>query len=232
MENQEGKTYLISFGGSLLMDDSMTFDIEFIKKFKVLLDERIALGDKFVLIVGGGKTARYYQTAGRELGFDQETLDWIGIKSTYLNADLVRLAFGAEDEVYHSPIELPENLEKSLYIVSGWKPGWSTDFVMVKAAEHLNAKTLINLSNTDYIYTADPNKDPEAKVLKFLTWASYKEQMGITEWTPGINVPFDPIASKLAEEIKANLHYLNGKNVENFAKFLKGEEHVASVITA
>ena len=56
--------------------------------------------------------------------------------------------------------------------------------------------------------------------------------MQITEWTPGINVPFDPIASKLAEDIKADLHYLNGKNVDNFAKFLKGEEHIGSIITA
>src|SRR6056297_1901057 len=224
----EGKIYSISLGGSLLMNSKMEFNLDFIREFKNLIKNRVEAGDKFIFTVGGGKTARFYQTAGRGLGFNQEQLDRLGVKSTYVNAELVRLALEVEDEVYYSPEDLPKELSKSIYICSGWKPGWSTDYVATFAANHIKSKYVVNLSNTDYIYDSDPDENPEAQKLEKLTWVGYHKMIGVSEWSPGIHVPFDPIASRLAMENNMTLFYLNGHDLNNLKKFFDGEDFVGS----
>jgi uridylate kinase len=52
-----------------------------------------------------------------------------------------------------------------------------------------------------------------------------------TKWAAGMQFPFDPIATKIASKLKLKVVFLNGKNIENFRKFLKGEEFVGSVIS-
>lgn len=225
-----GQIYAISFGGSLLMDSSMTFDTDFIKAAKELLLKRAETGDKFVLVVGGGKTARYYQNAASALGFDQEKLDLLGIKATYVNAELVRLAFDVKAPVFHNPEELPSEMDEPILVCSGWKPGRSTDYVAAYAAKHLGAENVINLSNTDYIYDSDPNENPNAKKLEDMTWAEYHEMTGINEWAPGLHVPFDPVASRLCAENNISLYYMNGKNLANLELFFEGNDYEGSIV--
>ena len=56
-------------------------------------------------------------------------------------------------------------------VAAGWHPGWSTDFVATILAERLQAKTILNLSNIDYVYDKDPNKYKDAKKIKLtLLW--------------------------------------------------------------
>lgn len=222
--------YAISFGGSLLMDDNMAFDTDFIAKAKEFFLKRAKSGDKFVLIVGGGKTARYYQKAGQLLNLEQDDLDWLGIKATYINAELIRLVFNVKTPVFHNPEELPKDFAEPIYICSGWKPGWSTDFVATFAAKQLGGESVINLSNTDYIYDSDPNKNPQAKKLEDLTWKEYHEMTGIEKWAPGINVPFDPVASRLAAENNISLYCLNGKNLANLERFFEGNDFEGSIV--
>ena len=57
-------------------------------------DKKILQGYKFIIITGGGKTARKYQNSAKEItGLTRDDLDWIGIHSTRLNAHLVRTIF-------------------------------------------------------------------------------------------------------------------------------------------
>jgi len=51
-------------------------------------------GHRFIIIAGGGKTARRYQDAVLEVAhLDNEDLDWIGIHATRLNGHLLRTIF-------------------------------------------------------------------------------------------------------------------------------------------
>ncbi len=127
-------------------------------------------------------------------------MDWIGIKASILNAELVKQLFGkmADDKIITDP-NVKLNWRKSIYIGAGWKPGRSTDFDAVKIAVLNKVDTVINLSNIDYVYTKDPNKYKSAEKIKEIKWKDFRNIVG-NKWDPGLNAPFDPIAAKLAQK--------------------------------
>ena len=223
------KHIVISLGGSLIVLDEI--DTEFIKNFVDTIKIYIEKGFKFVLITGGGHTARTYIKASKEITTPSNTdLDWIGIASTRLNAELLRVAFGdiAHNSIIMSPDQIPDT-QKSVLIGGGWKPGNSSDLAAVHSAQSVGAKKVINLSNIDYAYNKDPKKFPDAFKIEQSSWSDFRAILP-KEWDPGLNSPFDPVAAKKAEEIGLEVVIMNGKNIENLKKYLNGEEFVGSVI--
>lgn len=228
MSNME-ETIIISLGGSLIIPD--TIDIDFLKNFKTLILSHVAQGKKFVIITGGGKICRRYQDAAKELSTPSNLdLDWIGIASLKLNAELLRVIFGehAQDTVI-SNLGSHFDFQKPVVIGSAYAPGHSTDFDAVEAAKTVGAKKIINLSNIDYAYDKDPNKYPDAKKLEKVSWSEYRAFIP-KEWNPGLSTPFDPIASQMAEREKMTVSILNGKNISNLESCLKGESFTGTSI--
>ncbi len=220
---------IVSLGGSLIIPEEI--DINFLRDFKELILGEIQKGKKFVLITGGGKVCRKYQNAAKELSNPtHEDLDWIGIASLKLNAELVRVIFNdvANKEVVAN---LAESFvfEKDVVIGSAYKPGHSTDVDAMLAAITVGAKKVINLSNTDYVYDSDPRTNPNAQKIEKISWAEYRKLIP-TEWNPGLNTPFDPIASKMAEESGVTVVTMNGKNINNLMKCLNGEGFEGTII--
>ena len=158
-------------------------------------------------------------------------LDWLGIYSTRFNAEFMKILFSdlAEEEIILDPT-LPITLDKPMVFGGGWKPGWSTDYVSVMLAKQLKIKKIINLSNTDFVYDSDPKINPNAKKIEKISWKDYRDLIP-AEWNPGLNTPFDPIASKIAEEEEIEVVIMNGKLNENFAKYLNKEEFKGTVIS-
>ncbi len=220
---------VISLGGSLIIPEEI--DINFLKDFKELILQEVEKGKKFVLITGGGKVCRKYQNAAKELGNPtNEDLDWIGIASLKLNAELVRVIFNdiANKEVV-ADLSQPFVFEKNIVVGSAYRPGHSTDVDSMLAAKTVGAKKVVNLSNTDYVYDSDPRKNPSAKKIEKISWSEYRKLIP-QEWNPGLNTPFDPIASKMAEEGSVTVVTMNGKNIENLKKCLNGEEFTGTTI--
>jgi len=50
------------------------------------------------------------------------------------------------------------------------------------------------------------------------------------KWVPGANVPFDPIASRHAQELGLKVICAEGKNLENLRKIIRGEEFTGTTI--
>jgi len=50
------------------------------------------------------------------------------------------------------------------------------------------------------------------------------------EWTPRMSAPFDPVASKLAQDLGVTVKILNGKNMTNLAKALDDKEFIGTTI--
>ena len=210
------KTIIISLGGSLI--SPYEIDVEYLKKFKKIIEKFVKRSYRFVIVTGGGKICRKYNQAARELNkkIKPVDLDWLGIKATKVNAELVRLMFGnlASNKVMEFPNE--KILEsKPIIMAGGWKPGASSDNMAVNLAKTFKAPIVINLSNVEYVYDKDPNKYKGAKPFKSLTWAHYRRLIG-AKWDPGANWPFDPIASKLAQKLKLEVIICNGHNLENY----------------
>lgn len=224
------ETIIISLGGSLIVPEDI--DVEFLKDFKKLILEHVEKGKKFVIITGGGKTNKKYNEAVKKLTDpSNEDLDWIGIASIKLNAELVRVMFAdyANTKVVDN-LSKEFSFEKSIVIGSAFEPGKSSDWDAVEAAKMVGAKKIINLSNTDYVYDSDPKINPNAKKVENISWAEYREFIP-KEWNPRLNTPFDPIASKMAQEEGMEVVIMNGKPIENLVNYLNGENFMGTVIS-
>lgn len=224
-----GKWYVISLGGSLVVPEEI--DIPFLKKFRSLILSRVKKGSRFIIIVGGGKTCRKYQKAAKEVAkLAPEDLDWIGIHSTRLNAHLLRTIFR---EVAHPVIIKDPNekiqARKPVIIAAGWKPGRSTDYDAVLLARNFKSQTILNLSDIDYVYDKDPDLDKNAKPFEKISWKDFRRLVG-NKWDPGLNKPFDPVASREAQKLGLVVMMMNGRDFSNLEKFLDGKKFRGTII--
>lgn len=221
------KTVVISLGGSIIVPDRI--DVDFLHEFKRVI---LSLEDeRFVVICGGGKVCRRYQDAARETGaISKEDLDWIGIQATRLNAELVRTCFGSEahGKVIHDPHE-PIDATRRIVVGAGFEPGSSTDLRAVQLAERFDATRVINMSNIDYVYSADPKKDPHAEKMKAIAWPAFRKLVG-DKWDPGLSMPFDPIASREGERLGLEVAII-GNDMQNFEQLLHGEAFRGTTIS-
>src|SRR3990167_9131889 len=205
------ETIIISLGGSLIVPDSI--DIDFLKEFKALILSHVAKDNnqrkKFVIITGGGEINRRYNKVAKELGSPtSEDLDWIGIASLKLNAELLRVIFA---DVAHNKVianlGVPFSFEKNVVIGSAYEPGKSTDWDAVLAAKHL-----------------------EAKKIEKISWADYRAIIP-AQWTSRLSSPFDPVASEVAQKEGIQVMIMNGKPIDNLTKCLNGEQFLGTIIS-
>ena len=226
---QEKESIIISLGGSMVVPQNP--DAEFVIKFKKLILEWIGKGKKFYIIVGGGKVCRIYQESlSKTINASSEILDWMGIYTTNLNAQFLRLAFEevAASDIFTDPKDALK-YSNDVIIGAGWKPGCSTDMDAVLVAKEISATKMINLSSVDFVYDSDPKVNSEAKKFDNLSWKDYRSFIS-SEWDPGMNLPFDPIASKEAEELGLELVFIGGHNLDSLDNYLKGEKFIGTTI--
>lgn len=224
------KTVIISLGGSLVSPDGL--DLNYLKKFKKLILDFVKKGNRAVIIVGGGSLARNYIEAARKLNRSAITLNlhWIGVRATRLNAELVKTMFGdiAYDETIFYRDQFPKK-NFNVLVAGGGNPGGSTDGNAVFMARSAKAASIINLSNIDYVYDRDPRKFSDAKKIKSISWKAFRKMTG-NKITPGGNYPFDPKASKMAQNDGIEVVIMNGKNLTNLKNYLSGKDFKGTLI--
>jgi uridylate kinase len=220
---------VLSVGGSLIVPEEI--DTGFLSNLKTLVLAGVKKGKKFIIITGGGKVCRKYQAAAGSVSkLRSSDVDWLGIHTTRLNAQLVKTIFipKVEEVIVKDPYEKID-FKKPILIAGGWKPGWSTDYDAVLLAKRFKATKLVNLSNIDYVYTADPKLDPTATKIEQISWKEFRKIIP-KKWNPGLNAPFDPIASKEAEKIGLEVAIINGKNLKEVENFLSDSQFMGSLI--
>lgn len=116
-------------------------------------------------------------------------------------------------------------------VAAGWKPGFSTDYDAVVLAERFGAQTVVNLSNIAKVYSADPKLDPGARPIDAISWADFRILVG-NEWQPGKNAPFDPVASRRAEELGLKVICAAGRDLGNLAAILDDGPYSGTLIGA
>lgn len=223
---------VLSLGGSIIAPDAV--DHEFLKLFVAAMEKYLNDNPdhKVILVTGGGAPARNYQKAYRAIAEqpDADLLDWLGIAATHLNGTLVRSLFSryCDDALVTDPTA-PIVFSGNILVAAGWKPGFSSDTDAVFLAKRFGARKVVNLSNIAKVYTADPKVDPTATPIDQIGWADFRNMVGDT-WIPGKNVPFDPIASKEAQEGNLQVICADGRNIENTFAILRGEPFEGTII--
>ena len=230
---QDANVFVLSLGGSLIVPNG-GIDVDFLTQFHDFIRDQVSSKKRrFFITVGGGAITRHYQAAARAVrqqDLSDIDADWLGVHATRLNAQLIRAIFhDLADPRVIKHYEIILKIQSPVAIAAGWKPGWSTDYCAVTVCQDYGLTQVINMTNVDQVYDKDPNKFPDAKPLGAISWAAYRKLVG-DAWKPGMNAPFDPIASKLAQEVGVTVKILNGKNLKNLELALEGKPFVGTLI--
>jgi uridylate kinase len=188
---------LIKLSGESLRGENTTSDrkydestLEMIAgEIKQLLDA----GHRVTLVVGGGNLFRGHELTG-ELAIERPTADYIGMLATVQNALVLRDFFeskGIETRV-SSAITMPQicegyipkraerHLEKGRVVIFAaglGTPYFTTDSTSVQRALEIGADIVIMAKNgVDGLYTGDPDRDPNATIVRTITAGAVLEQ--------------------------------------------------------
>ena len=230
MPKKQPRTYILSIGGPLIVPGG-EINVRFLKALRLFVTKQVRLGNRFYIVVGGGQTARTYMRSAlavtKVASLDR---DLIGIQSTRLNAQLMKAVLGglasAEIRLDHGQ-KIRSN--KPVVLAAGRLPGHSTDYYAVLMAQANWIKTVINLSNIDYVYDRDPSQYSQVKPIRQISWSDFRSLVG-SAWKPGLHLPFDPVASRLARRLGMQVVILNGAKLGNFANYLNGRKFRGTLI--
>ena len=145
---------------------------------------------EIAVVVGGGNFFRGAELSSR--GMDRGRADYMGMLGTVMNAlalqDFIEQAGGdvrvqtaitmAQVAEPYLPLRAIRHLEKGRIVIFGAGAGlpyFSTDTVAAQRALEIGAdEVLVAKNGVDGVYTADPRKDPDAKML---TEISYQDAL-------------------------------------------------------
>jgi uridylate kinase len=229
MKYKFSKTVVIALGGSIVYPDGI--DVRFLKDFKKFLAPFLKRGVKFVLVIGGGKLSRNFQEAAEQVSrVTDEDEDWLGIHATRLNAHLLRTIFRTvADPVVIDMRGKIKKLRAPVTIASGWRPGWSTDYVAMRIAADFGVGEAVIAGKPAHVYSKDNTTHADAVPFNELTWREYRKLIPAT-WKPGLHAPVDPVGAALGARESIRAIIIDGRNIKNFAALLNGKEFKGTII--
>lgn len=205
-----------SLGGSILAGR----DAKSLQEYAQAL-RQLAAEHQIYVVVGGGRIAREYIEKARALGASEMFCDLIGIGATKLNSALLVAALGSA-----APQEIPDSYAQAarlacpgrVVVMGGVAPGQTTDAVAALLAEYVRADKLIVATSVDGVYTADPEKDPQAEKIVSMTQGELSRMAASTEMKAGSRSPVDPLAAKIIERSCIPTSIVLGSKIENLKK--------------
>jgi uridylate kinase len=211
---------VVSVGGSVVLSDEA--NVAFLKRLAELL-KKVGRQYRLFVIVGGGTIARRYIQLGRELGFDEDTLDLIGIDVTRVNARIITNLLGTSNKEIPRTTDEALSLDFPIVVMGGTNPKHSTDTVGAELAEKTHAIRFVNATNVDGIYDKDPKKFKDARQLKEVTIDQLIVQYG-TKWgAAGKNIFMDEPALAIIKRARLPTFVVNGKRLDQLEKAMLGQ---------
>jgi len=190
--------------------------------------------NQLVVVTGGGSTARKYIAAARELGASEAACDQIGIQASRLNARL--LAAGVGGSAFP---EIPDRLEdltrfaasSMIVVMGGLQPGQSTNAVAALAAEAIRADLLVNATDVNGVYTADPHKDSRARKLDEVTPEELETILVREGFGAGEYALMDPLALRIIRRSHIPVTIVDGRDPSTIEKALQGKRIGTRVVS-
>ncbi|HKW43264.1 MAG TPA: UMP kinase, partial [Thermoplasmata archaeon] len=185
---------VVSLGGSVLVPGEN--DAHHLRALSLLLGD-LSKRAKLFVVTGGGRIARYYIETGRAVGIGERTLDEFGIAVTRLNGRLLAATLAGRanrDPVtsYAEAVRLARRYP--IVIMAGTRPGHTTDRVSASLARFVRATRIVNATSVDGVYTADPKKNRDAKLIERMQFADLIRIAGRGHVAAGPSIVFDPVA--------------------------------------
>ena len=226
------RTVVVSLGGSMLFANKGV-DIDYLKKITQLL-LKLSKEVRLCVVTGGGQFAREYSNAIRDASGNEFLADRAAVLATKANATMVIAALGpaAYPKIIQDPDDAAAGIALGKIPVGcGILEGVTTDFDSMLIAERVKADALVNLSNTDGVYSADPKKEKAAKKLAKMTHQQLVDTAVAGDARrAGTNFVFDVVACKVAARANIELHFVNGRDFKQVEHAILGKPHAGTVV--
>jgi uridylate kinase len=231
------KRVLLKMSGEALMGSrEYGIDPETIERLAEDVKEAVELGTEVCIVVGAGNIFR--GVAGAANGMERVTADYIGMLGTVMNALALQSALeqsGVETRVQSAiPMQsvcepfirrrAVRHLEKGRVVIfagGSGNPFFTTDTPAALRATEMNCDVLMKGTKVDGVYSADPEKDPDAKRY---------ERLGYMDVLSKDLKVMDATAISLARENDIPIVVFSIRDAGNFAAVIKGEGH-STIIT-
>ena len=186
MANIKYKRILLKLSGEALMgNDSFGVNPDIITKIVKEIEVAVSIGTELAIVIGGGNIFR--GVALGAAGMDRATADYMGMLATVMNALALQDAMkhGGINSRVQSAINIDQIVEpyirgkairyledkKIVIFAAGTgNPFFTTDTAAALRAMEINADIMIKATKVDGIFSDDPEKNPDAKMYKTITF--------------------------------------------------------------
>jgi uridylate kinase len=214
---------VLRMGGSVI---ASPINPSLIREYGAVLTDLRKRGHEFVVVVGGGKLAREFIAAAKEIGLDEASQDEIAISVSRVFAQLVLKNLG-RDGCRSVPSTLQEASEylaqRKVVVMGGLKPGMTTDTVAALVAEEVGANLIIKASDLDGVYDKDPKVHSDAVKFDRLSFEDLPNVFSEVKHRAGIHQIIDPEAVKILVRSRIPLAVVNGFTVQNVLLAVEGK---------
>lgn len=224
------KRILLKLSGEALMGERQYgIDPDRLKEYAEEIKSVVNLGVEVAIVIGGGNIFR--GVAGAANGMDRVQGDYMGMLATVINSMALQSAL-EEAGVYtrlQTAIRMEQiaepfikrratrHLEKGRVVIFGagtGNPYFTTDTAATLRAIEIDADVILKGTRVDGIYSADPEKDPNATKFDTLSFDEVYQK--------GLNV-MDMTAFTLSQENNLPIIVFDMNTRGNLEKLIKGE---------
>ena len=232
------KRILLKLSGEALMGNQQYgIDPERLEQYaeeiKRIHDQEVEIA----IVIGGGNIYRGVQAAAS--GIDRVQGDYMGMLATVINAMALqsalekagmytRLMSGIKMEAVCEPFirrRAVRHLEKGRIVIFGagiGNPYFTTDSTASLRAIEVEAEVVLKGTRVNGVYTAEPEKDPDAVRLTELTFEEVISK--------GYNI-MDMTAFTLCQENNVPIIVFDMNTVGNLHKLMEGDDSVGTLIS-
>ncbi len=228
---KEENLWVISLGGSRIAPSKGKIDHKFIREFKQIIQTH--QDKKFVVVTGGGSTARKYISALQDLGKSTKKQSLAGIAITRFHASFLTKIFGgiANDEVPRNTRKVKNLLKGNQIVFCGalrYKDKNTSDGTAADLAAKLKAP-FINITNVRGIYTDNPLTNKHAKFIKKATWKKFNEMALKIKYKAGQHFVLDQSASKIILKHKIPTYIVG--SLSDIKNIIEGKAYMGSLVS-
>ena len=194
------KRILLKLSGEALMGDKQHgIDSQRLTQYATEIKKVVDQGIQVAVVIGGGNIFRGVEAEAS--GIDRVQGDYMGMLATVINAMALqsmfekhgmytRLMAGLKMEQVCEPFirrRAIRHLEKGRVVIFGagiGNPYFTTDSTASLRAVEIEAEVVLKGTRVDGVYTADPEKDPNASKYEMLSFQeAYENNLNIMDMT-------------------------------------------------
>ena len=178
-------------GEALLGDQSAGLDARVLQRLATEIDEICKIGVEVGLVIGGGNIVRGAAKAAE--GLDRVTGDYMGMLATVINAlamqdvlervgrpvrvmSALKINQVCEDYIRRRAVRHLEKGRVVVFAAGTGNPFFTTDSAASLRAIEIEADLLIKATKVDGVYSADPVKNPSARLYSRMTYDEALDQ--------------------------------------------------------